>query len=162
MRLLVKIVLAVCLVLAVAGCRGGDGGTDRTPSPSAPGTGPAVDSVPAFQTFSGLTIPATAKNVELRTTTNSDGAPTYRVSFTLPSAELDAFCQDGRMNRPLRVTTIPADFRDTFGYQGDSSTGVAVAEASLPSDVSVQRKIFAVGTKKTTAAVSVFAYRMPR
>lgn len=159
MRLLLKIVLAVGLVLAVAGC--GGGGTDRTPSPSAPSTGPAIDSVPAFQTFSGLTIPPTAKNVELRTTVDADGAPTYRVSFTLPSAELDAFCQDGRMNRPLRVTTIPADFRHTFGYQGDSSTGVAIAEASLPSDISVQRKVFAVGTKKTTAAVSIFADRMP-
>lgn len=161
MRLIIKVALALGLVLAVAGCGGGSGG-GPTPSPSGPATGPAVDSVAAFQTFSGLSIPATAGKVNLRTTVDPDGGPSYRVTFTLPSAALDQFVQSGQMNKPLRVSTIPADFRDTFDYQGDSSTGVAVAEASLPSDVSVQRKVLAVGTKKTTATVSVYAYRMPR
>lgn len=159
MRLIIKVALAVGLVLAVAGCGGGG---DRTPSPTAPATGPAVDSVAAFQAFSGLTIPASAKEVDLRSTVDADGSPTYRVQFTLPSPELDPFVQGGQMNKPLRVVTIPADFRETFDYQGDSSTGVAVAEASLPSNIRIQRKILAVGTKTPSTTVWVHADQMPR
>lgn len=160
MRLIIKVALALGLILVVAGCGGGTG--DRTPSPSAPATGPTVGSVTGFQEFSGLTIPASAGDVDVRATVDSSGEPAYRVSFTLPSSELDQFCRRGQMNKPLRVVTIPADFRQTFSYEGDSSTGVAIAEASLPSNVSIQRMIFAVGTKTAASTVSVYAYTMPR
>ena len=159
MRLLIKMALALGLILAVAGCGGGTG--DRTPSPSAPTTGPTVGSVPGFEEFSGLTIPSTASDVDVRATVDSAGQPAYRVSFTLPSDELDQFCRSGKMNKPLRVVTIPADFRETFSYTGDSSTGIAIAEASLPSNVSIQRMVFAVGTKTPQSKVSVYAHKMP-
>jgi len=35
---------------------------------------------------------------------------------------------------------------ETFDYDGDSSTGVRVGEASLPSNVRIQREVFAAGT----------------
>lgn len=160
MRLIIKVALTLGLILVVAGCGGGSG--DRTPTPSAPTSGPTVGSVPGFEEFAGLTIPGSASDVDVRATVDSEGQPSYRVEFTLPSDELDAFCRSGQLNRPLRVVTIPADFRDTFGYTGDSSTGVAIAEGSRPSDVSIQRKVLAVGTKTSKATVSVYAYRMPR
>lgn len=87
--------------------------------------------------------------------------PEYLVTFTLPSADLDDFAISGGMQRPLRVTTIPASVRERFDYTGDSSTGAAVAEASRPDDVSIQRVVFATGTKTATSSVQVSAYKMP-
>lgn len=152
------IALGLTLLVGFTACTGGGGGP--TPTPSAPGTGPTLGSVAAFQAFSGLTIPSSAAEVAINVTVDAAGQPAYRVKFTLPSSGVDQFCRDGQMNRPLRVTTIPASFRQTFDYQGDSSTGVAIAEASLPSNVNIQRQVFAVDMSKATAKVQVYAYEL--
>lgn len=146
----------LALAFALAACNGGS--TEPT---SPPTSGPPVDSVEAFQSFSGLTIPSTAEDVTVRVVGTSAGQPEYLVTFRLPSAELDDFCTSGGMQRPLRVTTIPASVRERFDYTGDATTGAAVAEASLPSDVSIQRQVLAVGTKTPTSQVYVSAYKMP-
>lgn len=148
--------LGLGLVLALAACSGGS-----EPSPSPTPSGPPIDSVIAFQTFSGLTIPATAKEVDAKATIDTASQPSYRVSSTLPSSDVDKFCQDGQMDRPLRPYTIPASIRKTFDYQGDSSTGVAAGNASLPSNVRIQRQVLAVEAETPTAAVQVYAYSLP-
>jgi hypothetical protein len=66
------------------------------------------------------------------------------------------------MSRPLRVVTIPQTTRKTFDYDGDSSSGVRIGEASLPSNVRIQRKVFATATHGSTAHVQVHAYAMAR
>lgn len=158
MRRIVKMAAALSVVLAAAACDGGE--VTRDPTPTAPATGSTIGSTAAFQEFSGLTLPPSATNVALRVTAGPTGKPAYRVTFNLPSAEVDAFCTAGQMNRPLQVVTIPESYRTTFDYRGDSSTGVSVAEASLPSNVDVQRQVLAVGTKKTVAEVRVYAFTM--
>ena len=145
--------LGTVILLALAGCGGGD----PTPTPS---SGPPVDSVEAFQSFSGFTIPSTASKVTIQVTSAYESTA-YRAHFDLPSADLDAFCQSGQMSRPLRIVTIPADIRKVFDYDGDGSTGVALGEAGLPSNQRIQRQVFAVGTKTKTSQVQVYAYRMP-
>lgn len=147
---------SLLLLLVVAGCGGGG---DRTPTPGSASSAP-LDTLAAFQTFSGLSVPASAVDVTLQVTSAFD-QPAYRVSFRLPSADLDAFCRSGRLDIPLRVVTVPQDYRDTFDYRGDSSTGVAVTSGSLPADPAVQRKLFAVDTSKKTAKVQVYAFQMP-
>lgn len=156
MRLLRAVVAVLALTLALVSC---DSGTTQPSEP--PSSGPPKDSVEAFQTFSGLTIPATAEDVSVRVVGTSADRPEYMVTFTVPSAAVDDFAVSGGMQRPLRVTTIPASVREIFDYQGDSSTGAVVAEASLPTDVSVQRQLLAVGTKTPTAQVYVSASKLP-
>ncbi len=149
-------VAVLALTLALAAC---DSGTSQ-PSPP-PTSGPPMDSVEAFQAFSGLTIPATAEDVTVRVVGTSAGQPEYLVTFSAPSTALDDFAVSGGMQRPLRVITIPESVRERFDYRGDSSTGAAVAEASLPADGSIQRLLLAIGTKTPTSTVRVSAYKMP-
>ena len=156
MRLLRAMVTALALTLALVAC---DSGTTQPSTP--PSSGPPKDSVEAFQSFSGLTIPATAEDVSVRVVGTSAEQPEYLVTFTVPSAAVDDFAVSGGMQRPLRVTTIPASVRELFDYQGDSSTGAVVAEASLPADVSIQRQLLAVGTKTPTSTVYVSASKLP-
>jgi hypothetical protein len=150
------VVALLALAFALVACD--SGATEPTPPPS---SGPPVDSVEAFQSFSGLTVPGTAEDVTVQVVGSSAGQPEYLVTFQLTTAELDDFCISGGMQRPLRVTTIPASVRERFDYTGDASTGAAVAEASLPSDVSIQRLVLAVDTKTPTSQVQVFASKMP-
>lgn len=156
MRLLRAMAVVVVLTLALAAC---DSGTSSPSTP--PPSGPPKDSVEAFQAFSGLTIPATAEDVSVRVVGTSADQPEYLVTFTAPSSAVDDFAVSGGMQRPLRVTTIPASVRELFDYQGDSATGAVVAEASLPADVSVQRQLLAIGTKTPTAKVYVSALKLP-
>lgn len=157
MKVILGWLVAVGLALAMTGCTSGGG--DRSGStPSAPASGPTAGSLPAFQEFSGLTLPASATGVAVQLTSGPDGRPAYKVVLNLPSSEVDAFCTDGGLDRPLRVTTIPQSFREAFDYRGDSTTGVSVAQGSLPSNLGVQREVLAVGTKKTVAEVRVYAY----
>lgn len=158
MRRIVKLAASLSIVLAAAACDAGEVPPD--PAPTAPATGSTIGSASAFQEFSGLTVPASATNIAVRVTTGPTGKPAYRATFNLPSADIDQFCVDGQLNRPLQVVTIPESFRKTFDYRGDSSTGVSIAEGSLPSNVDVQRQVFAVGTKKTVAEVRVYAFTM--
>jgi hypothetical protein len=146
---------ALVLLLALAGCGGGD----PTPTPSPTG-GPPIDSVEAFQNFSGFTIPSSATKVTIQVTSAYEDTA-YRARFDLPAADLDAFCQSGQMSRPLRIVTIPGDIRKTFDYKGDGSTGVALGEAGLPSNQRTQRQVFAVGTKTKTLHVQVYTYKLP-
>jgi hypothetical protein len=150
--------MAVLLTLAVALVACDSGPTEPTTPPT---SGPPMDSITAFQTFSGLTVPGTAEDVSVRVVGTSADQPEYLVTFSLPSADLDEFAVSGGMQRPLRVTTIPASVRERFDYTGDSSTGVAVAEASRSDDVSIQRQLLAVGTKTPTSSVSASAFKMP-
>lgn len=159
MRVAGSVLVAVLVLLGATACGGGgSNGPSSSPSPSS--TVP-VDSVAAFSAFSGLPIPAQAREVAVRATLDSTGQPEYRVTFRLPSDALDQFCADGQLDRPLRVQTVPQSYRDTFGYTGDSSTGVAVTEGGLPSDQRVQRQLLAVGTATSTAEVQVYAHRIP-
>lgn len=123
---------------------------------------PVVATTGAFETFSGMTLPARAEHLDLRASRNEHGEPTYAVEFDLPSAELDRFTVAGRLGPSLRITTIFPDMRTTFGYRGDSTRGIRWARGSLPSDMGVQRELFAVGTSTDTAHVQVHAYRMGR
>jgi hypothetical protein len=158
--------LSAGLILTLAGC-----GDDVPPGTQPRDTGAAVQpsaptaSVPAsvasFQSFSGLTIPAGAQQVEVRTETNAAGDPVYRVSFRMPSDQTDRFCADGGMGGQLQTTSLPADLRTIFGYHG-KSTALAVCEASLPSDGRIQRQVLVVGTDQPSATVQVYAYQMRR
>jgi hypothetical protein len=146
---------ALLLVLAVAACTTG---RSADPTPSAPGTGPTLGSLAAFQEFAGLTVPATATDVDLQVVTGPNGDPGYKVRFRLPSAEVDAFCVAGELDRPLRVSTVPDRYRRTFDYQGDTASGVVLAQAGIPDNLDVQREVLAVGTLQPTAQVYVYAY----
>ena len=152
-----RVMLAAVSALAMwtlAGCA-----VTRVNTSPAP---PVVATIGAFEAFSGMTLPARAEHLDLRASTNEHGEPTYAVDFDLPSAELDRFTVAGQLDRSLRVTTISPDMRTTFGYRGDSSRGIRWTQGSLPSNMGIQRELFAVGTSTETAHVQVHAYRMGR
>lgn len=155
-RRLLALLLAVPAVWVLAACT--PGGRTTTPSPS-----PTLEtSVAAFQTLSGLTVPATAKSVTVREVSDPSGVPAYRVDFTLPSAGVDDFCTSGHMQLPFDINTVPPDIREQFGYDGDGAGGVKVAEGALPSRITVQRTVFATGTDTPSAVVRVYAYEQAR
>lgn len=144
------------LMLTLAAC------TSPKPTDPVQTVGPTTGSVEDFQTFSGLSVPAEARDIDVRVTLDTQGAPSYKVSFHLPSDKVDTFCQDGEMGRPLRVQKVPADVAKTFGDDVDASAGLAVARASLPSNVAIQRMVIATQTETATATVQVAASKMPR
>ena len=152
-------VVALAAVALLTAC-GGSGGT--RPSPSAPATLEA--SVPAFQTFSGMTVPSAAKEVTLRVVQDPSGAAAYRVDFVLPSAQVDACCTDGQLQTPLDVYTVPPSVADRFDVDagGTDPRGVQVAEGVLPDRVTLPRSVLATGTDTTTALVRTYAYAQPR
>lgn len=153
LRLVVAVMSALAF-LTLTGCT-----VTRVSTATSP---PVVATVGAFEAFSGLTLPARAEHLDLRASTNEHGEPTYAVAFDLPSAELDRFTVAGQLDRPLRIRTIFPRLRTTFGYRGDSSPGIRWAQGSLPSNMGIQRELFAVGTSTATAYVQVHAYRMGR
>jgi len=147
--------LLTLLAVAVAGCA------------ALPGTGSTTTvildgSVNGFESFSGMKMPPDATEVNVTVSADSAGGPIYLVGFDLPTDRVDQFCRDGQMSRPLRVVTIPQTTRKTFHYQGDSSSGVRIGAARLPTNVRIQREVFATGTHSPTAHVQVFAYAMGR
>jgi len=162
-------VAASSVLLAAAGCAA-QASPDPSPlpppatsaAPSDAATAAVLGSVEAFEEFSGLTVPAAAGNVAVRITSGPTGRPAYRVTFNLPSAGLAGFCRSGRLDRPLDVVTVPASYRKSFDYRGDTSTGVSVASGSRPGDADVQREVLAVGTKEAFAEVRVYAYTVAR
>jgi hypothetical protein len=159
-RLITTCLLVLAVVVAAVAC-GSNGGAARSPSPSTPAA-VLVPATPAeFQHFSGLTIPASATGVSVLVGTRYD-SPSYHVTFTLPTRQVDTFCTDGQLQRPLDVVTIPQSFRDAFDYRGDSSSGVRIGEGSLPGHDSIQRQVLAIGTDTTTSEVRVLSYKLPR
>ena len=149
---------ALGLVLVLGACDIGVGGGDPTPSPT-----PTLEaSVPAFEAFSGLTVPEQAREVKVSTTPGPGGAPAYRVDFTLPSKAVDRFCTDGRLGQPLDVYTVPPYIRERFGFTDEDPSGVKIAEGALPGRMSVQRTVLATGTETATADVRVHVYELPR
>jgi hypothetical protein len=60
------------------------------------------------------------------------------------------------------VVTVPASYRKSFDYRGDSSAGVSVTSGSRPGDADVQREVLAVGTKEAVSEVRVYAYTVAR
>lgn len=119
-------------------------------------------SVGGFESFSGMELPDAASDIEITVSTGETNEPDYFVAFDLPTGQVDEFCRDGQMSRPLHVVTIPASVRETFNYQGDSSSGVRIGEASLPSNVRIQREVFATGTRSPVSHVNVHAYAIGR
>lgn len=155
-RLAVAVALTAVLL---TGC----GPTGRQdPTPSAAATLEAT--VPAFQTFSGLTVPPTAKEVSLTVVQDPSGAPAYRVEFSLPSAQVDAYCTGGRLQTPLETYTVPPYVAELFDYDAGAQDpdGVKVAEGGLPDRVTRQRTVLATGTDTSTAVVRTYAYELPR
>ena len=151
---LLALVLALPAAWVLAACG---------PSAPAPSAAPSLEAtVAGFQTLSGLTVPPAAQGVTVRTVTDPSGVPAYRVDFTLPSAQVDAFCAAGELQAPLDVYTVPDYVRQRFGYEGDGAGGVKIAEGGLPSRVTVQRTVFATGTDTRTATVRVYAYEQAR
>jgi hypothetical protein len=146
--------LATLAVLCVPGC------TITTGPPSA--APPVVATVDAFETFSGMVLPAAAEHLDLRASTDEYGEPSYSVDFDLPTAEIDRFSSAGRLGRTLRITTVPASVAATFSRSGDTARGMRWAEGLLPSNMRIQRELFAVGSFTDTAHVQVHAYRMGR
>ena len=115
-----------------------------------------------FAAFSGMDLPDSATDVDIRVSTGETGQPDYLVAFDVPTDQVDSFCRHGQMSRPLRVLTIPESTRKTFGYDGGSSSGVRIGEASLPSNVRIQREVFATGTHGAISHVQVHAYAIGR
>lgn len=150
--LIVLAALALC-----AGC------TSDTGAGSTASTTTVLDgSVAGFESFSGMKLPDAATDIEITVTAGETAEPEYFAEFDLPTGDVDGFCRDGQMKRPLRIVTIPASLRETFDYDGDSSSGVRVGEASLPSNVRIQRQVFATGTHGPVSHVSVHAYAIGR
>lgn len=162
LRLITRWVLTLAVLVGATAC--GSGGEDsRTPSPSpstASATALTVTTAAAFRDFSGLTIPSSATAVSVLVGTRYD-SPSYHVTFSLPTSQVDRFCTDGQLQRPLDIVTIPQSLRDAFDYRGNSSTGVRIGEGSLPGHYRIQREVLAIGTETATSEVRVLSYKMP-
>ena len=152
------VVTVAAVLLAACGVLSAPGG--QTPAP------PALleASVPAFETFSGMTVPPAAKQVSLSVVQDRSGAPAYRVDFVLPSKQVDAYCVTGRMGAPLAIYTAPPCTTELFGDDagGKDPGGVKIAEAVLPDDVTLSRSVYATGTDTSTAVVCTYAYAQAR
>ncbi|MET0866309.1 MAG: hypothetical protein ABWZ98_18400 [Nakamurella sp.] len=149
--------MLVTLLALAAGCAVG-----LHSEPNHSTTDVVDESISGFEAFSGMTLPPAANDLDITASSDDAGRPNYLVTFELPTGQLDQFCRDGQMSRPLRVVTIPESTRETFDYAGDSSSGVRIGEASLPSNVAIQREVFATGTHGSVARVQVHAYAMGR
>ena len=156
-RLWRRSLVVLAALMVCAGCAN-DPGAGRTDAGSIVLDG----SVGGFESFSGMELPDAATDIEVTVTTGTTNEPDYFAAFDLPTSDVDAFCRDGQMSRPLHVVTISASLRETFDYDGDSSSGVRVGQASLPSNVRIQREVFATGTLGPVAHVVVHAYAIGR
>ena len=161
LRVRVLVVVAVALGL-VAACGGPGGPGERPPTPSPSATLEA--SIPAFQTFSAMTVPASAKEVRLSVVQDPSGVPAYRVDFVLPSGQVDAYCTAGQLGTPLDVSTVPPYLAQLFGYDagGKDPGGVKIGDGGIPDRVTLQRTVLATGTDTSTATVRTYAYAQGR
>lgn len=157
LRSLVVLPVVLAVLMASAGC------TAVAGSSSVSSSAAVLDGTASgFAAFSGMELPDSATDVDIRVATGETGQPDYLVAFYVPTDQVDSFCRGGKMNRPLRVLTIPESTRKTFGYDGDSSSGVRIGDASLPSNVRIQREVFATGTHGSLSHVQVHAYALGR
>lgn len=166
---------AVSLLLWVAACGesptlpdplpGGDAGT---PDGGAGGDGTDQEDAAVNDELTAATVeevglidlPEGAGEVQVD---EVDGTGSLRAVFTLPSADLDAWCQDQAFGPSTPMSRPPdADGRARFAIADDvPEEGMRRCLGSAPDDPSVQREVIATGTDGEVASVHLVVQVFP-
>lgn len=132
---------------------GGDEGEDGVDGNEEP-------TVEAVEEAGSLTLPDGATDVVVD---RVEGTETLRAVFTLPSADLDAWCQEQALGPSTPMSRPPdADGRGRFGIAEDvPEDGMRRCQGSAPDDPQVQREVIATGTDGDEASVHLLVQTFP-
>jgi hypothetical protein len=115
-----------------------------------------------LEEFAGVDVPADARNVEVKFSTNNIGQPVYRATFKVSEDGARAFCSGNAFGGPsTRPNGLSQPSRERFGVVGSSVTTPFGCDASKPADYQVQRNVLVTVPTAGEAVVHLIAFRMP-